>query len=219
MNIEIKKGTLADKDFIIKSIIEAEKSGSDMISYCAIFKITKEKLYELLSNFLDEEMEGQEICASHFLIAFCDGEPAAAISAWIENAEGMKSAMLKSNLLMYYLDREIIEAAVPAINLMNQINILRTDGALQIECVYTAEKFRGMGLASRLIEEHISINKSLHPELKMVDIILLGNNEAAQKAYAKSGFKIVAERKCSDPEILKLLPCDTKVLMQKTLAD
>ena len=118
---------------------------------------------------------------------------------------------------MYFIDRQAILNAAPAMALMNAVNIHRDNNALQIECVYTAEKYRGLGLSSKLINEHIRLKQAAGVSLHKVQVILLKNNEAAQRAYEKAGFKVVAEKQCADPAILKLMPCDTKILMEKEL--
>ena len=129
----------------------------------------------------------------------------------------MSSTMIKSNLLMYFIDRQKILNAGPAMALMNEINIHRDDNALQIECVYTAPKYRGLGLSSKLIGEHIRRKQEAAIQFDKVQVILLKNNEAAQKAYSKAGFSLVSEKRCADPAILKMLPCDTKILMEKEI--
>ena len=118
---------------------------------------------------------------------------------------------------MYFIDREKILAAAPNLGLMNEVAIQRDEHALQIECVYTAPKYRGMGLSSKLIEEHIKQRQAAGMTFNKVQVILLKNNDAAQKAYAKAGFTVKEERKSSNRAILKLLPSDTKILMQKQL--
>lgn len=217
METIIRKATEADKDFLITSIIEAEKSGGDTISYCAIFNITEDALRAALSNMLDEDMEGQELNISGFLVAEVEGERAAALNTWVENAAGMSSSMIKSNLLMYFIDRQTILNAAPSMALMNEVAIHRDDNALQIECVYTIDKYRGMGLSSKLINAHIMLKQEAGVPFDKVQVILMKNNESAQKAYAKAGFTVAAEKKCSDPAILNLLPGDTKILMEKKL--
>jgi ribosomal protein S18 acetylase RimI-like enzyme len=217
MKTIIRKAGPADKDFLVTAIIEAEKSGSDLISYCAIFGISEDALRELLGGILDEEIEGQEICYAHFLIAEVDGTPAAAISAWIEKEEGMASNMIKSNLLMYLLDREIILNAAPNLALMNETAIGREEGALQVECVYTAPGFRGLGLSRMLTEAHIRLNLEAGKQIEKVQVILLKNNASAQRAYEKAGFVLKQEKQCTDENIMKLLPCDTKILMERNL--
>lgn len=217
MSIVIRKAQDTDKDFLINAIIETEKSGSEMISYCRIFSISESDLRKLLGDILDEEVEGQELCISHFLIAEVDGEPAATVSAWIEKESGIASSILKSNILMYFLDAEVIRAAMPALTLMNEVSFNREEGALQIECVYTLEKYRGMGLAGSIIEEHIRVSRDAGSDLKKVQVILLENNAPAKRAYEKLGFEYIAARKCSDDAILNILPCNAKILMEKII--
>ncbi len=217
MNITIRRAAESDKDFLITAIIEAEKSGSDMVSYCSIFSISQAELKELLSNILDEDIEGQEMYIRDFLIAEVDGEPAAAVSAWIENETGLSSNMIKTNLLMYFLDRDIMMNATPYLKLMNEVNIHREANALQVECIYTSEKFRGLGLSGKLINEHIRLKLEGGATFNKVQVILLKNNQSARKAYVKAGFSVVQEKTCPDKAILKLLSCDTKILMERKL--
>ncbi len=217
MNINVRKAVINDKDFLITSVIEAEKSGSDIISYCALLSISEQTFREILSNILDEEIGGQELCIGNFLIAEIDGEPAAALSAWIEKEDGMASSMIKSNLLMYLMDREILLNAAPSLSLMNEINIDREAGALQIECVYTVEKYRGYGLSGQLIEEQIRRKQESGKSFEKVQVILLKSNQAAKRAYEKSGFSLLEEKQCANKDILKLLPCDIKILLERKL--
>jgi len=215
MSTVIRRATEADKDFLITSIIEAEKSGSDVISYCAIFSITEPELRELLGNILDEDIEGQELCIPNFLIAEVNGEKAAAISGWVKQDMGMAGTMLKGNLYMYFLGQEKMISAAPSLTLMNEVNIDRENDTLQLECVYTNPAFRGRGLSRQLIDEHIRLQQAEGIPFSKVQIQLLKNNESAIKAYQKGGFSIVMEKKAADTAILKLLPCDTKILMEK----
>jgi ribosomal protein S18 acetylase RimI-like enzyme len=216
-NIAIRQANNNDRDFVITAIIEAEKSGGDNISYCSIFGITEERLHKLLNDILDEEMEGQELCLSNFLIAEVDGKSAATLSTWIEKKDGMTSNMIKSNLFMFLLDRDIIMNAAPAIGIMSEVNIPRTENALQIECVYTDKQYRGMGLASQLIIEHIRFKQEQGDKFNMAQVILLKNNSNAQKAYERAGFHVMQEKQSANPDILKLLPGDAKILMEKTM--
>jgi ribosomal protein S18 acetylase RimI-like enzyme len=217
MKNTIRQATPDDKDFIITSIIEAEKSGSDAVSYCGIFSISEDQLRSLLSDILDEGIEGQELCLSNFLIAEVNGGRAATLSTWIENEEGIPSNVIKSNIFMYTMGRDKLLGALETIALMNQVNINRTENTLQVECVFTHEEFRGNGLTRQLIDESISTKKKNGASFEKVQVILLKNNASAIKAYEKAGFFIVEEKRCADSRILDLLPCDTKILMEKNL--
>jgi len=217
MSMTIRQATAEDKDFLIEAIMEAEKSGSETISYCAIFSISEDRLREALANMLDEEMEDQELYIPNFLVADVDGKPAATISGWIEKKNGMASSIIKSNMLMYSLDRDILLAAAPHLGLMNEVSITRSENALQLECVYTKPEFRGRGLAASLLEAHIKRVKEEGEPVDTAQIILLKNNTGAIKAYEKAGFSIVTEKTCNDDAILKLLPGNTKIMMERKL--
>lgn len=217
MSITIRPATAADKDFLITAIIEAEKSGSDVISYCRIFGITEEALREMLGNILDEEMPGQELCIDSFLIAEEDGQPAATLAAWVEGAEGMSSSMVKSNLLVYYVGADAMLDAIPKVKLVANTNIERENGALQIESVYTAPQYRGRGLAQLLIEEQVKRWKAQGLTFDKAQVMLMGNNPSAQRAYSKLGFEVAKTKTQDDPEILYLLPGNTKLLMERKI--
>jgi len=218
MSLTIRKATADDKEFVIEAIVESETSGSDTVSYCAIFSIDDHTFRKILSDIFDEEVGGQELCIANFLIAEVEGERAAAISAWIEKEEGLASNIIKSNLFMHFMDRDVLLGASANLALMNEINIQREDHALQIECVYTAEKFRGRGLVKQLINEHIAQKQKDGAGFSKVQIVLMKNNASAIRSYEKAGFAIVAEKQCANDKIFSLLGCDTKILMEKSIA-
>ena len=213
----VRQATANDRDFLIDAIIEAEKSGSDIISYCSIFSITEEKLRETLSDIFDEEMEDQELHIPNFLIAEVDGQPAATLSGWIEKKNGITSNIIKSNLLMCTLDRDLLLNAAPALKLMHQVDIPRSEGTLQLECGHTRQQFRGMGLAALLVEAHVQRQKDNGETMKIAQIITMKGNPESLRAYHKAGFSITAEKTCSDDGILKLLPGKTKLLIEKKI--
>ncbi len=217
MSITIRQATIADKEFVMLAIAEAEKSGNDTISYCNIMGVSEQEFLEMLSNMLDEEIEGQEMYIPGFLIALVNGIPAAASCSWVEQSGNMASSTLKSNLLMYHTARSVLLAAMPAIAALKEVNIDRTPGSLQIESIYTSPQYRGRGLTGLLIKEHIAQHKTAHPAITKAQITLLGCNEAARSAYTKAGFVQVKEKKSDNPIILKLLFCERKIMMEKTI--
>lgn len=217
MSITIRQATIADKAFVMTAITEAEKSGGNTVSYCNLLGITEQEFSDMLSNMLDEEIEGQEMYISGFLIASVDGIAAAASCSWVEQSGNMASSTLKSNLLMYHTNRSVLLAAMPAIAALKEVNIDRTPGALQIESIYTSPHHRGKGLTGLLINEHIAQHKTTNPAVNKAQITLLGCNEAARSAYTKAGFVLAQEKKSDNPTILKLLFCDRKIMMEKTI--
>lgn len=217
MSITIRQATIADKEFVMLAIAEAEKSGNDTISYCNILGVSEQEFLEMLSKMLDEEIEGQEMYIPGFLIALVNGIPAAASCSWVEQSGNMASSTLKSNLLMYHTTRSVLLAAMPAISALKEVNIDRTPGSLQIESIYTSPQYRGRGLIGLLINEHITLHTTAIPTVSKAQITLLGCNEAAHSAYTKAGFVLAQEKKSDNPIILKLLFCDRKIMMEKTI--
>lgn len=215
-NIKIHRATADDKDFIIESILAAEKSGTDLLSYCAIFNLTEKEFTHILGQILDEDLTGQELCFSGFLIAQVNGMNAAAICSWAEGDEGA-SSLIKANTLMYFIGKEKFMAAMPALKLLEQVNIERTAGAIQLESVYTKTEFRGLGLSKLLIDAHIAEHKARNPGINKAQIILMNTNVSAIKAYEKAGFHVVQQKNTSDNSILKFLPGNSKLLMEKTI--
>ncbi len=214
--ITIKQATTTDKDFIIETIIAAEKSGTDLLSYSAIFNIPEPEFIHVLSEILEEDMIGQELCVSGFLIALVDEKPAAAICSWVEGEEGA-SSMLKANALMYFLGKEKFLAAGNAIKTIEELNIPRENGAIQLESIYTKQEFRGLGLSKTLINEHINRHKLRLSSVTKAQIILMQNNQTATIAYEKAGFQIAIEKTATNINVGKFLPGNSKLLMEKII--
>ena len=215
MNITYRQATPADKDLIITTIVASEKGDYDIISYCAIFSITEDEFRELVSNILDEEMEGQEICYSNFIIAEVDGKTAATLGAFVEKRDGLSSNMIKMNMLMFFLDRQKVLDAAPMISLMNETSLPREEFALQYEYGYILPEYRGHGLLRHLMDEHIRVNKERGLKNRKMQLIILENNIGARKSHEKYGFVLTGRQQSQNPDIFKIMACDTKILMEK----
>jgi ribosomal protein S18 acetylase RimI-like enzyme len=216
-NITMRRATIQDSDLIIEAIIAAEKSNSDLLSYAAIFNISEEEVADLLKRALDEEIEGQEICASHFLIAEIDGKPAATCASWIEAKNSVSSGQLKANILFQLLGKEAWDRAAERLKAVSETNIERSEGAAQIESVYTKTEFRGRKLTSMLIDQHFRLHKEEKFAPTKAQVILLKNNTSAANAYRKLGFEEVVERAGTSPLLQSLLPYPVKIMMEKRL--
>lgn len=212
--MEIKKATEYDIPFLVETIVAAEKSGTSVFSYATLFELDENKVKEILTEILSEDIQGQELCVSDFLIAFIDGVPAGAICGWIEGAEG-PSSIIKSNVLMFGFGKEHFGKVLSKASLMEQLTITREEGCLQLESIYVSEKFRGKGIVNALIAAHLSNHKQQTPEVSKAQIILAKDNDSALKAYERAGFTVVLEKFQSNAEILKYLPTQHKILMEK----
>lgn len=214
-NLHFRKATLTDIDFLCEAIINAEKSGTDILPLCRIFEITETELITLLQNILASETEGCEMSLSSFLIAEIDGKKAAAAAGWMEgeNEMHLPSSLIKANLLNYFLPKACISAGAKNSALIADALIERTAGAFQIEYVYVHPDFRGMGLAARLLKEHLN---GLKTGLK-AEVQVFGNNHQAIRSYEKAGFRIEKVSESKHPAASAFLPGTSKILMTKII--
>ncbi len=212
MKLSFRKAVEADIEFIVEGIIEAEKSGSDKLPYTTLFDLSEEDTAKLIRDILDEDIEGQEWCLQHFLIAEADGQQAACLSCWVEGSQGLGSGQLKAQAMAYFLDKVWNEAA-DKLKLLAEMQLPRLKGYVQLECIYTHKAFRGQGLAGRLIEFAVSEHQKNDIDFEGCEIQLLANNSAAVASYTKCGFLNRRESTCNDIRILDLLADGTRISM------
>lgn len=212
----LRRATAADVTFLVEAICEAEKAGTERLSYCEIFGIQEDDFRTLLASMLLEDLPGQELCTSGFLVAERASSPVGACCAWVEGAEGVSSSILKANLLMHFIDAERMRNAQHHFKRLASLTIARTEGAVQIESVYVRRDARGAGLTARLIEAHLT---ALAPStvVPTAQVILTATNTAAQHAYMRAGFTVAAERWADDEVLAPLLPSLGKLLMERHL--
>lgn len=216
-NVEIRRAEKKDIDFIIETIIEAEKSFTNVISYCTIFSLTEEEVVDLFRKFLNENIPGQEFCYSDYLVAVDGEEYLGACASWVEGTEGFSSSVIKADLLLEFLSYEKMAESKHLFEHLQKINIEREINSLQIVNAYVRPQHRGKGIISRLINEHIKIQKAAYPFIKKAQLRPTGVNEAAYKAYNKMGFEFVREQKIEEDFILNYLPAKSKILMEKVI--
>jgi ribosomal protein S18 acetylase RimI-like enzyme len=217
MNLILRQAIETDIEFIIETIIEAEKSHTDKLSYSSIFSLTIEEVKSHLKNILLLDFPGQELCYSQYLIAEFDNSIAGACCAWIEAEDDLESAVIKGNLLLTELGGERITSAKKYFPMLHQINIEREPATLQIVNAYVKPEFRGKGIIGKLILQHIDNYSKKNPNLKKVQLRPIKTNPQACRAYEKIGFQFVLEKTIDDKSALDILPSDTKILMEKIL--
>lgn len=215
--IRIRRASTADVPFLIETICEAEKAGSDCLSYCRIFDLDEAAFGGVLDSMLREDLEGQELCISGFLIAESCGVDVGACCAWVEGATGASSAVIKANLLLHTIDPQRVRAAQVHFRKLEEIYIARASGAIQVESVYVRAAGRGRGIAGLLIEHHLAELLRTCTAGK-AQVILTASNHAARAAYTRAGFIPAVERWGSDASLLALVPDRGKVLMERSLS-
>jgi hypothetical protein len=212
-----RTATIYDVPFLVETIIEAEKSGSNILSWTTIFGLSESDSKRYLTDMLKEEIDGCELSISSFLVAETKGQVVAALSAWVEGENNESSAFLKGNLLSYVLPKDCIQKASVIQPLLQEIHIDYIPGTIQKGAGYVAKDYRHRDLFRLLTDEIIEKLLKRIPSVTDAYTQIYGSNIAAIKANQKADFKIVMVKESSNEEILRYVPSNKKVLMKKEL--
>lgn len=214
-----RQANTGDIPFLVDTIIGAEKSGTDILSYTTIFGLAEPEAKEYLTKMLLEEVDGCELSVSSFFVAEIYNQVVAALSSWVEGAEGLSSSELKGNLLSYILPGVCIQRAASVNSIVNQVHIDYIPGTMQKGAGYVIKDYRNRKLFGILTYKLIDHLLDLHPNVKQVYTQVFGCNIPAIRANEKIGFSIVRRIKAEDDRILKYLPSNVKVVMKKEIND
>lgn len=215
---QIRKATEADIPFLVETIIQAEKSGTDKLGLATLFDLSEDEVRSNLTAILEEEMEGCEFSISSFLVATYKEAPVAAVGGWIEaHNDETDSATLRANLILFTISAAARAAIQGNKKYVENLNFDREPNTLQIEYVYVTAAHRGQQLAGQLINAHIEHARQIFSDIKKAQVQLFGNNEKAEKAYQKIGFVTQKTNTLEDPNILNFLPHNEKIIMELTI--
>jgi len=154
---------------------------------------------------------------SSFLLALLNDELIGAVSAWIEGLDGIPSTIIKGNLLSYILPKSSLQNAAIHKDMISEIHIGCIPYSIQIGLVYVSNKFRGLNIAGKLIEEKIKSISLLGNITKEAYIQVFDNNISAVRAYEKINFSKYIIKHSPNPDIENFLPSRTRILMKKQL--
>lgn len=208
-----------DIPFLIDTIIEAEKSGTNHCGLGNLLGLPESEIRIGLAKILREEIEGCEFSTTEFALATMDDQPVAAFCGWIEgaNEDQQPSTTLKSNLLMYGFGVDVIPSLQKHKSLLNQIQLTRTIGSHQIEYAYVHPLHRGNQLIDKLIEFLIDRAKLVNQELQLGEVQLYANNTAALRVYHRMGYRPFQKAVYSPEMNPQILPFHEKWMLQKTI--
>ena len=214
---KIRTATINDVPFLVDTIVEAEKSGTDKLSYSTVFGLSELDSRKYISDMLLEEVDGCELSISSFIIVEKNKKNAAAAASWIEGIDGIPSSVLKGNLLNCTLPKECIDKAFSINSILKNLHIENISDTMQLGLVYVSSDFRGLNLVNLLIDEQIRHLHKIKQNITEMYVQVFGNNIPAIKAYEKANFKAVMVKESSNIEILHYLPSNKKILMKKDI--
>lgn len=213
----IRRATLDDIDFLVDTIVAAEKSGTDNFGLAKLFDIPEEEMRDYIKAMLEEEIDGCEFSVSSFIVAETNREVVAAFAGWIEgqNEDELPSAILKSNLVGYCLPVENVKNSQSKSAIVRPLQIEREEGAYQLEYSYTLSAYRGRGILGKIIEAHEqeAISNGVHK----IQVHVFDNNPSAIKSYEKKGFKVAKIYESSHPDTSLFFPSKIELLMEKDI--
>ncbi len=212
-NLNIRQATFNDIEFVIEAIIEADKSGTQMISTCNVFSLSTDEYKNILNDLLRQDIENYDYYLSGFLVAELNGESIGTSGSWLEGGGGKPSGVVKGEVLFSYLDRSKLSNVKNNIKIISGSNLPREIGALQLEYVYIRKDYRGKGIFSQIVSKNIKRNLDKYSFSKVQSILFKANHKS-YSAFLKLGYEIIQENKSSNPEILKFFPYDTKIIME-----
>lgn len=212
-NLVIRPANFDDINFIIETIIESDKSSTNIISVCNIFSLNENEYRELLKNILSENIPNCEYNLTGFLVAEIEGKILGALNSWIEGLDGIPNNIIKSNLILSFIDKEKLLKNKERMHLINALTLDRKQNAIQLEYGYVVDVQRRKKIFTNLIIESIRKHFNLGYKTK-VQAMLYKENYPSYLAFEKLGFKIVQEKKSDDPEIFTIFPYNSKVLME-----
>lgn len=213
----IRKATMDDVDFLVTTIIEAEKSSTNNLGLANYFEITEAELRQFLKAILEEEVDGCEMSVSSFIIAEYEGVPVSTRGGWLEgkNEDEQPSTVLKSNLISCHFPMEKILKAQKKWEIVKDIQVEREWGTYQWEYSYTVPEHRGHHLVPRINEMHIK--QAIEFGAKKIQGHVFENNIKSLKAYERSGFTVVRSYTSNHPLTKEYYPDNTILLLEKEL--
>jgi len=212
-----RRATLADIEFIVAAIIEAERSGGGFTAYERMFDILPDELPATLRTLLEEDMPGSELCCDNFLLAIDGTDPVGCLATWIEAEGASPSHIIRANMLAYVLGAERWSLARQRLAVIHEIDIPRESGTMQIEAVYVRPSYRGRRIVAGLVNEAIARCRIDHPGVRKAQILSVVENETSSKAFLNAGFSIVKQTRATNPAVSSLFPGTGRVLWEKVL--
>lgn len=213
----IRPAIVEDAPFLAETIIEAEKSGTDRLSYATIFGLSEKNVHKYLVNMLEEEIDGCELSVSSFIVAEFNGKVVAALSAWFEGVEDIPSTLIKGNLLNYTLPKTCIEKAMKLNNIIRELHVEYLPKTIQIGACYVVKEFRGNRLLGTLNKKIIANLLEKNSEVDSIMVQIFSCNIASIRSFEKSGFTLVSKKESRNMKINNYLPSNIKLIYNKKI--
>lgn len=169
----------------------AETSGTELISYRKMFPCSEEELKKGFEIALDNDQPGHGLTYLTFLIAEVDGRPAAAACGYIEGEHGSSNHLMTGALMTAFGTESVMQGYKGNMK-FREVQIPKSNGALQIDSVATLPEYRGKGLFKMIFEEHC--RTAVLEGCNLLEIQVWAGNHGAIRTYEKLGCTITNEK-------------------------
>jgi hypothetical protein len=213
-----RDATIKDAPFLVETIMEAEKGGTDKLSYTTILGLTEAETRKYLTNILLEEVDGCELSISSFFCAETNGQVVAAVSEWIEGINGIPSSVLKGNLLSYTLPKRCIERALSLNHFVRDLHIEYAENSIQLGYGHVLKIYQGNNLMRLLLQKKIELLLQTKPDVSEAFAQVFECNIPSIRTCEKMGFEQVLIKESKYEEITKYLPYHKKILFRKEIS-
>lgn len=135
-----------------------------------------------------------------FMVAEVDGAPAAALCGFFENELPATTLMVGAtevNSELGWAPEHFAEGWERAKSITN-LDLKRSPGAWVVENVATHPDFRRRGLVERLMHAMLERGRQRGATIGSIGVFI--DNDAAQRAYEKCGFKVIGESRDAEFE-------------------
>lgn len=217
MEVNYRYAKEQDIPFIAETIIQAEKSGTEIVITCKLFNITEQEYRNFLYKVLKEDIADYEYSLSQFMIAESENKPIGAYLAWIEGQSGLPSSIIKMSSYKAFLRPEGLDFLSSNRVLVNEMGFNRENGTMQYESLYIVPDFRGKGIGKELSERLMKDIQNKNPEVSKAQLQLLTSNIVSLHGQLKNGFIISDSTTCLLDNVLEFYPGNKKVLMEKRM--
>lgn len=216
--IIFRKATIKDVSFLVETIIEAEKAGTQILPYATIFDLSEMEVRKYLKEMLMEEIKGcGELSISSYLLAEKENKVMAAASAWLEGEENVPTAILKGNLLNFILPKKSIEKAIKLQKILHELNFDYKANVIHMGAGYVAKEYRGNNLLMMIKERLLSNLTKENPDVTEAYVDTFSCSKGALRGSEKLGFYLVESKQSSNDDILIYLPSNKKLFLKKEL--
>jgi len=213
----IRCARVDDVDFIVETIIEAQKGSSNKSLFSLVYDLTVKESFNYIKIMLLEDVIGCDFSLSSFLVLERNNKVVASVNGWVEGSQGISSSILKANLFNYILPKKHLKKEQSLNKLFRELQFEFLNDTIQIGYAYVEKNSRGNNFIGILLNERINSLKSKNQKTTEVYIRLHGNNIKGLIAYKKIKFEIDSIKESLNKEILNYLPSNKSIQMKKKI--